>query len=1358
MLIKPLSDARRSGLLVMLVFLPSFASAAQCTWNPTIDYSWNDSRNWIGRVPVSGDDVTIGTNATSGPQNFNSLTITGGSVTFGDLNVAVLNLSGGVLNVEACTLDTLNHSGGGLNCETMDLAAFGTWTWTGGYINATTITIPATGVINISGGQVTLGHNTILNNSGTTTISGGPLQGWENSVFNNLPGGKCLLSTATPFTNYYTGNVFNNNGLLESTANPVTLAAWTFNLNKETRCSSGTLEMTSVTNIPDGASLTGTGTISFQGDVRLSGSATTTTGNLVLSSGSLTATDPAQIVGTLNWTGGVIRSNLTVPTGSSLVASGPRLKEFGGVAILDNNGIFRWEGGGAIRCWENVTINNHLGGHIKIAADGTPFTKYYPTGNVLSNDGTLTKTGGAGGIALLDHITYDFKGELKCNNGTIQLDSTANFSAGSTITGSGAVELHGDMHILGACTETIAELRLADGTLTASSPGAFVGTLDWNHGTIVGTLDVPSNSTIVMAGDGERYLATDAVLNVHGILRWLGPAPLRGWDRSILNILPSGTFDVASDGVLLGNYYATNTFNLEGRLVKSAGTGTTDVQFWTIHTSGEIICETGTLAIHAITHLEEGSVFSGAGTTTLGGTNFLDGTTSSTSQVRIASGTFTGNGGVLSGDILWTGGELRGTTLVGTAGHMTVNGSDHKTLATDAILRVAGEVDLDEAAIRGYDRSRIEVLSGARFDVNAAASLTAHYSTNVLNVQTGGSFNATAGSDFSVLGWALNNDGTVTIESSGQAAFHMGGTSTGSFVSQTGGLLIFANGTQTLNAGATSSGPGEVRVTGGALTANDAAIDGIVHIKGGSVGSSGENGVFQLKNGSRWDSGYLFGKIGIPLGNTFRVDGDEGLRLNRGTILTNHGTLRWDGPSPIQAYENCSVINEADGQIEFHADGTPFSDYYASGNTLINRGRMVKVSGDGETTLNELAYQNEGTLAVDHGILAIESPLDLNHGGQITGVGRVLLRSGRCTLNGTTNVSGATLELGGAVIFGHDNGSGTLAGSNIEWSGGYTVNVVNLNGIVTTPGANTKSIGGQSEVRVSGSLTINGSGKFEAYENSVLRVLPAGLLHVTGSEPLTNYYSGNTLVNEGTFRLGSSPTNIGLPWDFVQASSGRLEIEIGGADPLIPEFDRLTINGSATLAGSIVPSLIGSYDPATGTQFQFLSATGGLGGTRFDSVAGNRFSTSTDGNTALLTALEESYDYDTWAADHQLTGADADQSANPDHDSYTNLEEYAFNLDPNKPDVLEGEVSIMQIDSQQWLVLPYRTWLNRITAGLVYRSVTSSDLQTWDRTGIVDEPDPTAAAIEGSEARRARIPVTPGKQFLGIEAYFPSDG
>jgi hypothetical protein len=593
----------------------------------------------------------------------------------------------------------------------------------------------------------------------------------------------------------------------------------------------------------------------------------------------------------------------------------------------------------------------------------------------------------------------------------------------------------------------------------------------------------------------------------------------------------------------------------------------------------------------------------------------------------------------------------------------------------------------------------------------------------------------------------------MTVKTGGQASFDRGGTSTGTLVMEDGGLLVLAVGDHTMQAGASISGTGEIRVQGSArLIADDIALAGRVNLVGGQVGSNGDNGGFQLADGSAWTQGSLFGNLTIPENAALAVSGADGVRsLSQYASLTNRGVLRWEGPGSIQCYGDNRIVNEPGARIDLRADGWPFSIHFV-GNILENRGIIEKSAGDGECEFHNVAIQNSGTFRAATGTMAFTSDISLADGSELQGPGGFILRSGQTSLNGTTTLAaGAALTLGGTELVGADAGA-TLAGGAVDWTAGKIRNTVTLTGTVATSGDTLKSLSQNAELKITNSLTLGDTGGLQFYGGSTLSIQPGAVLEIAGTTPLLNHFTGNTLRNEGTMRLGGAPTRIRLPWNFVQTGTGRLEIDIAGtgADPA--EFDRLEIDGTAKLAGAVAPVPAAGYEPPYGTEFRFLTATGGLGGTRFDSVDGTGLSADADANATWLVSTAGGLDYDTWAADNHLTGADAARDADPDGDGFDNMAEYSFNLDPNKPDVLDTPSEIKEIEGQDWLVLHYRTWQNRIAAGMVYRAATSTDLETWQFTGIVDEPDPAAPAIEGSETRLARVPVTPVRKFLRIEA------
>jgi len=89
------------------------------------------------------------------------------------------------------------------------------------------------------------------------------------------------------------------------------------------------------------------------------------------------------------------------------------------------------------------------------------------------------------------------------------------------------------------------------------------------------------------------------------------------------------------------------------------------------------------------------------------------------------------------------------------------------------------------------------------------------------------------------------------------------------------------------------------------------------------------------------------------------------------------------------------------------------------------------------------------------------------------------------------------------------------------------------------------------------------------------------------------------LDNQGTLVLGSNSLAQTTGLDFQQTATGVWEVELGGT--ALNEFDRMTLDGIAQLAGTLDLSLLVPYVPSLGETLNILSAGGGVSGT-FDTV------------------------------------------------------------------------------------------------------------------------------------------------------------
>jgi hypothetical protein len=101
-----------------------------------------------------------------------------------------------------------------------------------------------------------------------------------------------------------------------------------------------------------------------------------------------------------------------------------------------------------------------------------------------------------------------------------------------------------------------------------------------------------------------------------------------------------------------------------------------------------------------------------------------------------------------------------------------------------------------------------------------------------------------------------------------------------------------------------------------------------------------------------------------------------------------------------------------------------------------------------------------------------------------------------------------------------------------------------------------------------------------AFSQSIL-VQASGVLGGSGMIP-------GRLLNRGTVSPGHSPGLLEIAGDFSQSADARLDIELAGTSP--EDFDRIIVEGIATLSGVIEVLLIDGFFPEAGDSFAVLTA------------------------------------------------------------------------------------------------------------------------------------------------------------------------
>ena len=116
-----------------------------------------------------------------------------------------------------------------------------------------------------------------------------------------------------------------------------------------------------------------------------------------------------------------------------------------------------------------------------------------------------------------------------------------------------------------------------------------------------------------------------------------------------------------------------------------------------------------------------------------------------------------------------------------------------------------------------------------------------------------------------------------------------------------------------------------------------------------------------------------------------------------------------------------------------------------------------------------------------------------------------------------------------------------------------------------------------------------------------------------------------------------------------------------------------------------------------------------------------------------------------------LTGPDAEKTADPDGDGMTNLQEFAFGLDPTKGSSCNPITKGLDKATGKF------SYTRLAASGLAYHVFTSTNLQTWAEEAYpvnetVSDPDPSGVVTV--EVTVAALPAN-GKLFVRVAAQEP---
>lgn len=302
-------------------------------------------------------------------------------------------------------------------------------------------------------------------------------------------------------------------------------------------------------------------------------------GSFTFSAGVISGAGTVTFTSALTWTGGSMTGagQTVIGSGATASLSGAGTKGLG--RTLTNNGTIS-HAAGALRFLGSATLSNSAGRPYTVS--GTGQLTATGTGNTISNAGVFRKE--ASGTVTIA-VTFNNTGTLNLVNGILNIDgggtnsgprnilagTTLNYrasyihAAGSTLAGSGSVNLDGGTQTISGSWTANTFLKLVSGTLTGSGTLTTTGPFFWLAGTMTGTGSVVTsgNGKLAISTTGShvlsRSITNDGVLHYLNGALTVGGTTITNNAGRMLALLPGGTIAVSG---------GTNVVNNAGTLRK----------------------------------------------------------------------------------------------------------------------------------------------------------------------------------------------------------------------------------------------------------------------------------------------------------------------------------------------------------------------------------------------------------------------------------------------------------------------------------------------------------------------------------------------------------------------------------------------------------------------------------------------------------------------------------------------------------------------------------------------------------------------------------------------------------------------
>ncbi|GAB1489782.1 hypothetical protein MASR2M8_22360 [Opitutaceae bacterium] len=905
------------------------------------------------------------------------------------------------------------------------------------------------------------------------------------------------------------------------------------------------------------------GTLTLNAANTYSGGTTLTAGNLVVGNNAGLGTGAVTLAGgNLSSTGGRTIANAITLTGDT------------GLSTITTTGTITQNGANRTLALSEATLNgglalsnNNTGRTLTVAVAGDS-----TIGGVISNGGTgaggLTKTG-TGTLTLGGANTYT--GTTTISDGTLKLGASNRIADGSSVVigGSGTLDLNGFSERIDNLTAAAGGATLDFGassgantflfdTFTAPASGVLVVN-NWEDGLdkLGTTINGQTVSSIYFSGYGvAAYSGTDTLYSTTSYLLRPVMATEKEWDGSSNN-----TWNTSNDNNWTSPGEPSTS---QVALFNNLGLGRLNPNLTANDTIAGIRFGAGATSSYNITGNTTNRTLTLAGTVPYIQQQSASSQTVAIARLQLNANTVADITG--AGDLTITSSirESGSRALIkdGTGSGKLILGGTTDNTFTGGVFINNGIVQAAKTTALGTGTTSIA--NGATLELAGGIAPTNAISVTGTGVGGNGAIRNVSGTN--TMSGTITETGNATITADAGSTLNLTGTITGTNVNTTfggGGALSAAR----------------ITTGAGAVTINSTGT-GTVTYNGANANTY--TGATTVNNGT------------LILGKT------AGVNAVAGDLVIGDS---------IGAAASANVQLNASNQIADTSSVTIYSD-----------GRL-NLNNQSETIRNLNSSSTTAQVALGSGTLNVANPASNSYAGSFSGTGTINKAGvGRTTLSGSsTGFTGATNLNEGivAVQSGTALGSGTITvatGANLEVQGGISLAnnlVLNGNGTGAVDGAIenfsgnntlTGSVTLATDARIqssAGTLTVSG-GVTGTNRNLVVSGAGNTVLNgavTTGTGTLTkegggtvtlggnNTYTGDTLINAGTLKLGASNrianasdvvVAAGAVFDLngfsdsVQTLAGAGTVDFGGGALILGTG--LTSATNTTFSGSLIGS------------------------------------------------------------------------------------------------------------------------------------------------------------------------------------------